>query len=109
MATVPVAAITRDGVAVTYATASGGGDKVKPGPDVFLLVRNGGGSSLTVTVTGVGQTGYGVANPNKTFTVAAGADRAIPMLSAYGNPDDGGLAAIGWSTTTSVTFAALRI
>jgi hypothetical protein len=109
MATVPVAAITRDGVAVTYATASGGGDKVKPGPDVFLLVKNGSGSSLTVTITGVGQTGYGVNNPNKTFTVAAGADKAIPLLAAYGNPDDGGLAAIGWSSATSVTFAALRI
>lgn len=109
MATVPVAAITRDGVAVTYATASGGGDKVKPGEDVFLLVKNGSGSSLTVTITGVGQTGYGVANPNKTFTVGAGADKAIPLLREYGNPDDGGLAAIGWSSATSVTFAALRI
>jgi hypothetical protein len=109
MATVSVAAITRDGVAVTYANASAGGDKVKPGEDVFLLVRNGSGSSLTVTITGVGQTSYGVTNPDKTFTVAAGADQAIPLLREYGNPDDGGLAAIGWSATTSVTFAALRI
>jgi hypothetical protein len=104
-----VAAITRDGVALTYATASGGGDKVKPGDRVFLLVRNGGASSLTVTISGVGQTGYGVDNPDKTFTVAAGADEAFPLLPAYGDPDDGGLAAIAWSATTSVTFAALRI
>lgn len=109
MATVPVAAITRDGVAVTYATASGGGDKVKPGSDVFLLVKNGSGSTVTVTISGVGQTGYGVDNPDKTFTVAAGADKAIPMLREYGDPNDGGLAAIGWSSATSVTFAALRI
>lgn len=109
MATVPVAAITRDGVAVTYATASGGGDKVKPGDGVFLLVKNGSGGSLTVTISGVGQTGYGVDLPDKTFTVAAGADRAIPMLAAYGDPEDGRLASIGWSSPTSITFAALRI
>lgn len=109
MATVSVAAITRDGVALTYATASGGGDKVKPGDRVFLLVKNGSGSELTVTISGAGQTGYGVDNPDKTVTVAAGADKAIPMLPAYGNPDDGNLAAIGWSSPTSVTFAALRI
>lgn len=109
MATVSAAGITRDGTAVTYATASGGGDKVKPGDGVFLLVKNGSGSSLTVTISGVGQTSYGVDNPDKTFTVAAGADKAIPLLTAYGDPDDSGLASIGWSTTTTVTFAALRI
>lgn len=109
MATVSVAAITRDGVALEYENASAGGDKVKPGDRAFLLVRNGSGSSLTVTITGAGETSYGVANPDKTVTVAAGADEAIPLLAAYGNPDDGGLAAIGWSATTTVTFVALRI
>ncbi|OLT24417.1 hypothetical protein BJF79_13830 [Actinomadura sp. CNU-125] len=109
MATVAVAAITRDGTAVTTSTASSGGDKVRAADRTFLLVENGGGSSLTVTIGGVGTTSYGVDNPDKTVSVAAGATSAIPLLAVYGDPDDSGLASITWSATTSVTFAALRI
>jgi len=109
MATVAVAAITRDGTAVTMSSASSGGDKVRAADRTFLLVTNGSGGELTVTISGAGQTSYGVDNPDKTFTVADDETQAIPLLAVYGDPDDAGLASIGWSSSSSVTFAALRI
>lgn len=109
MATVAVAAITRDGVVETPASASGGGDKVKAGTRTFVTVHNGSGGSVTLTVTVPGQTSYGVTQPVKTFAVAAGATRNIPILPEYGDPDDGGLASLSWSATTTVTFSAWRI
>lgn len=109
MATITPKAITTDGVAPTWNDASAGGDKVKPGENVFISVKNGGAAPLTVTITPPGETPYGVANPPKTFTVPAAGEMDIPILPAYGNPQDSGLASIGWDVTTSVTFAARRI
>jgi hypothetical protein len=109
MATRTAQAITVGGVTPTYNAATATtGDKVLAGPRTFIHLKNGSGGSITVTVTGAGQTSYLVDNPNKVYTVA-GTDAWIPMLPEYGDPDDGRLVTFVCSSVTSVTFAAGRI
>lgn len=109
MTTYSPVAITVDGVAATYSTAAAG-DKVSgAGPNTFITVKNGSGASITLTITPSGKTGYNVALPAKTFTVAASGEKDIPILAEYGNASDSGLVALSWSSTTTVTWAAKRI
>lgn len=101
--------ITVDGVSATY-NAAAAGDKVSaPGKGVFITVKNGSASSVTLTITPPGKTAYGVANPDKVFTIAASGEMDIPMLTEYGNPADSGNVALAWSATATVTWAAKRI
>ncbi|WP_416976719.1 hypothetical protein [Streptomyces sp. T028] len=110
MATLTTQTIVAAGLDPTYAAASGGGDKVTPGPTTFLHVINGGGSSVTVTVATPGNFYAAVANPDLTVTVGASGEQMIPIpQNPFGDPADSGLAAVTYSGVTSVTVAALRI
>ncbi|MGH3375984.1 MAG: hypothetical protein ACRDP6_14695 [Actinoallomurus sp.] len=110
MATIAVPkGITADGVSATYNAAAAGDKVTNPGKGVFLTVKNGAGTSMTLTITPPGKTGYGVANPAKVFTIPATSDMDIPMLPEYGDPADSGRVALTWSSTTTVTWAAKRI
>lgn len=109
MATLTTQTITADGLSPSYASAAGGGDKVRPGRGVFIHVRNGDASPMTVTLATPG-TVDGLAIADRAVTVAAGGSRMIPVpVAAYGDPADSGLASITYSAVTSVTVAALRI
>lgn len=66
------------GVALTLNAAAGGGDKVSPG--TVLIIRNGSGAPIVVTVVVPGNTEFGVAAPDYTFSVAAGGIAAIGPL-----------------------------
>ncbi|MGA4864102.1 hypothetical protein ACPB9J_15795 [Streptomyces lavendulocolor] len=110
MATLTTQTITAAGLDPTYAAASGGGDKVTPGPTTFLHVINGGGSPVTVTLAVPGNFYAAVANPDLEVTVAASGERMIPVPQApFANAADSGLASVSYSGVTSVTVAALRI
>ncbi|MGI5233842.1 hypothetical protein [Actinoallomurus sp. CA-142502] len=102
-------AITVDGVTPTYNTAASGDKVAAGGRGVFVTVKNGGAAPVTLTVNPPGKTQYGVANPAKTWSIAAAGEQDIPMLAAYGDPSDGGRIALGWSATASVTWAAKQI
>lgn len=102
-------AITTDGVAPDINNAASGDKVSSPGKGVFINVANGSGSPVTLTVNPPGKTPYGVANPAKTWTIAAGSQQDIPMLAEYGDPADGGRVALSWSSTTTVTWSAKRI
>lgn len=102
-------AITLDGVSATYYNAAAGDKVASPGKGVFITVKNGSGSSITLDVTPPGKTSYGVDNPTKTWTIAASGEQDIPMLAEYGDPADSGNVALTWSSTTTVTWAAKRI
>lgn len=109
MTTYAPVAITVDGVAATYNNAAAG-DKVSGAGDrVFVTVKNGAGSSMTLTLSPSGNTAYNVANPTKVITIAANGEKDIPILAAYANPSDSNLVAFTWSSTTTVTWAAKRI
>lgn len=108
MATYSAQAITADGLTATSRTAASG-DKLTPDTNVVLSVSNGSASEVDVTITAYGTTRYGGANANKVVTVAAGATTDIAVgFPEYVNPSDG-LIALGWESTTDVTFTYKRI
>lgn len=97
------------GTVPSFAAASSGGDTVTPSEGVFLVVKNDGGAPVTVTIAAPGTTSYGVANPDPTFSVAAGAERWIPLFdSAYVNDVDNTIG-ISYSGVTSVTVGAFSV
>lgn len=95
------------GVAVNFVAASGGGDKIPAKPNGVALVKNGGGSPITVTVAVPGNDAYGTARPDFTVSVAAGATEAIgPFTSDLEDPTDA-LVHLSYSGVSSVTVAAI--
>lgn len=97
------------GVTVTFASAAGGGDTLKPEENGVLLVRNGDATATTVTVVVPGSDKYGSARPDLTLSVAASATGAFgPFPKDLADPADG-LIDITYSKVTSLTVAAVRI
>lgn len=90
------------GTAPTFATPSAS-DTVQVGST--LIVKNGSGASITVTLTTPGTLPTGDAYPDKAYTVTAGAEAWIPVLSDYRN--SAGVAAVTFSAVTSVTAASI--
>jgi hypothetical protein len=107
MATLPTQVIGQTGAAITFSNANSGGDQCATGSDVLLLVKNGSGSSITVTLTTPGTVDGDLSIADRTLTVAAGATSGIPVTDRYRDPATG-LAAIGYSSATTVTVAVIR-
>lgn len=108
MATLTAAQAGIAGVDPGFVAASAGGDKVAPTTRGALLVRNGSGGSITVTIAWPGNSKYGVANPDPTIAVPAGEDRIIgPFGSDLADTD--GLVAITYSGVTSLEVAYITI
>jgi hypothetical protein len=109
MATVTTQTIPLTGAAVTYSSASGGGDRFTPGARTFLHVKNGSGSSINATLTVTATVdGLVAGNGSRVVAVPAGADRLIPVPATTYQASDG-LADVAWSATTTVTFAVLSV
>jgi hypothetical protein len=98
--TVPVIA----GTAPTYATPSSS-DTVQVGST--LIVRNGSGAGITVTMVTPGTLSTGDAFPDKAYTVAAAGEAWIPVLPDYRNT--AGVAAVTFSATASVTATSISL
>ncbi|WP_242892427.1 hypothetical protein [Actinomadura litoris] len=98
-----------DGTQHTFNAAASGDKVTASGAGVFLTVKNGSGSPVTLTIAPYGNTGYNVANPQKTFSIAATNEKDIPLLRDYADPTDGYKVALAWSSTTSVTWAVKRL
>ena len=92
-----------DGTAPTYA-APAASETVEIG--MILIVKNASASSITVTMVTPDLLPTGDAYPDKAYTVAAGAERWIPVLSDYRQA--GGTASVTFSATASVTVAAIN-
>jgi hypothetical protein len=110
MATLATQAISRAGLTPALTAAAGGGDKFTPTKDTVLMVVNGGGSPVTVTVVtpGVNQIGLNIDDP--AASVPAGGTKLIGPFPAefFANPV-GGLADVTYSGVTSLTVAALKV
>lgn len=96
------------GAVVAHAAASATGDKVAPGTNRFLHVRNGSAAAVTVTLDATGRVFNGQAVPDTTVSVPAGGDAFIPVTNEYRSGTDG-LAGVAYSAVTSVTVAALTV
>lgn len=115
MAAITVQTVNKSGVAANLVAASGGGDTfINDASELTLLmVRNGGGSSITVTIDVVPtnvSTSFGSLSVSDTaVAVAAGATAVIgPFRQALYN-NGSGLVSVTYSGVTSVTVAALKI
>lgn len=107
MALIAVQPLTTSGLAPTLAAASAGGDAAPIGTDYYLVVRNGGGASVTVTVVTPG-TIKGLAIADTALVIPAAGEGFIPMDSIYRNPATG-RADITYSAVTSVTVGVLSV
>lgn len=97
------------GTAPTYNAAAGGGDKVgRPGTNVVLHIKNGGGSAITATVVTPG-TIAGQAIGDVAVSVPAAGERFIGPLTRQYFANDDEQVDLTWSGTTSVTFAVLEL
>lgn len=107
MAEITPFTVTTAGGKPTF-NAAASGDTAKCGSGYTLIVKNASGSPVTVTIPVAGNTSYGVANPDPTWTVAATTgEEWIPLLDAYRDPSTG-MAAVNYSATTSVTRAVVK-
>jgi hypothetical protein len=107
MAALTTTVVGLPGAAITYTAATSGGDDCQTGAGTLLLVKNGDSASHTVTLATPG-TVNGLAIADRTITVAAGAEQAIPVTNDYRSPVTG-RAAITYDAVTSVTVAVVRV
>lgn len=113
MALLATQQITPSGTTPTYGAVSAS-DTFRPGPNVFLHVKNAGGSADTVVVddkNSVGPPGALQFNPDLSVSVpATTGDKLIGPLTADRYADaTTGLGTVTHSFTTSVTCALLAI
>jgi hypothetical protein len=97
------------GVTLPFVAANAGGDTLAPDDRTALLVKNGSGSSITVTFV-TPNTVSGLAIADVVLTVAAGATALSPTLTSalFGDPTSG-LVTINYSAVTTVTVQAVRV
>lgn len=109
MATLTKQTIAPTGIAPTFVAASAGGDKVTPGGDTIIHVKNGSGGSITVTVDSTRPCSFGF-DHDLVVAVPAGQERMVGPLPAdrYASPTDG-LVAVTYSGVTSLTVAAIAV
>ncbi|MFF4600556.1 hypothetical protein [Amycolatopsis sp. NPDC001319] len=109
MATVPIQQAKLGGVVLTTTAATAGPDKVKPGDRVLLVINNAGASAITATVVVPGNTAYGQPEPDVTSVSIGAAKIGVlgPFPAALAGTD--GLVAFTVSSTTSVTYSAVRV
>lgn len=93
------------GGAITLVAAAAGGDTADiSNGRTFMWVKNGGGSSITVTLATLGTIDGDLAVTDRTVTVANAAEKLIGPL----NPAVyGGVVAVTYSGVTTVTVAAV--
>jgi hypothetical protein len=110
MALLTVVDISRAGVVADGAAAAGGGDKFANTGKELLLVKNGSGAPITVTlVTASTSDPEGLAITDKTVVVGAGVTTAIgPFPQGIYNDADGNVN-FSYSGVTSLTVKALRL
>lgn len=99
------------GAIPTYSAVNSSDTFVNDGK-TSLHVKNNSGGSLTVTITSQVTSATdedlgAVTLSNLTFTVANGAERILPFLKPARFNDSTGAVTVGYSTTTSVTAAAV--
>lgn len=95
----------------TFQAADVAGDTLKAGDKTYLIVKNGGGGSINVTIPGYPTTSrYGSAIPGLVVAVPAGGERWIGPLfgKQFRNPATDNVE-VSYSGVGSVTVAAVNI
>lgn len=106
MTALSVQQIGAAGLAPSF-TAAAAGQTIKPDDHTSLRVNNASGGSINVTLTATGPCSQGFLH-DRVVAVAAGAIKDIAVGPAKQFADATGQAAITYSSTTTVTVAAVR-
>ena|SRR3990167_3538091 len=100
--------IVRTGLEQTYEAAYVDGNKFSNDGRMFLIVKNGAGAPITVTVQTPG-TVDGLAVAEQTITVTNAEERMIgPFPPGIYNQSDG-MVYVDYSSVTTITVALLRL
>jgi len=102
-----VQTIVKTGLADTYASANVDGNSFANDGATFLHVKNGGGSSITVTID-TPNTVDDLAISNRTVTVANGSEKMIGPFPP-GVYNHSGEVYVDYSAVTSVTVGAFKL
>lgn len=97
------------GVAVTAASAAGGGDVFPNNGKTLVEITNGGGSSITPTFAATGVLPSGAAISSVATAVAAGATRVFGPFPPNEFNNSSGQVAITYSSATSVTLRVISM
>jgi hypothetical protein len=112
MATLTTQNITRAGLNESFTAAAGGGDAMEVGSGMFLYIKNGGGSPITVTLTVPSGRTYepNVAITSPAISVTNAQNRMVGPIDAgtFADPTTG-LCTITYSGVTSVTVGAFKL
>lgn len=97
------------GLLGTYVTPDAAGISFRSSGKQFVHIKNGSGSSITVTET-IGRTVQGQAVTAPTSTIAAGAEKFYgPYPDDYEQQDGSDNVYLGLSSVTTVTVACLTL
>lgn len=107
MAVIAPQQVDVDGLNPTM-TAAAASQEFAPGDRIMLYISNASGGSITATITTPG-TVQGQAIGDVPIVVPAGERRIAGPFAFADFAAADGLADIGWSATTSVTFAVLKL
>lgn len=109
MATLTTQPVQPTGLNPTFVAAAGGGDKLIPSDGLFLVVKNGGGAPITVTVDSITPCSQG-SDHNLVVSVTNAQERWIGPLdpARFTSPVDG-LIAVTYSGVTTVTVGAFVV
>jgi hypothetical protein len=92
-----------DGTPPTPATAATSMN-AEVGAGKKLIYHNGSGGSVTLTIAVPGTLPQGIANPDKTYTIANNGDLWAPLYDFYADPSDGFAKITVTSATTSTAM-----
>ena len=109
MATLATQVIAQAGLAPTYASCAGGGDKFTPGDNVFLHVKNTNGSTRTVTVESKVLSNYGTDVNVAVVVAATTGDVMIGPLPSQRFAGSDGLGDLSYDAVTGLTIAVVRL
>lgn len=113
MATLSVTNLSSSGLAQTLAAAGGSGDQFTNDGQTFLVVSNGSGSSIDMTIAAqtTSATKQGMEDitySNKVVALADGATKMIGPFATGTYNDANGRVQVTYSSAISVTVAAFR-
>ena len=106
MATLTAIVPTYAGVNLGPVAAAAGGDKFVNTGNELLYIKNGGGSSINLTLDAQAVSGLPITDP--VIAVAAGAEKILGPFDPRYFTDSSGFLNLSYSAVTSVTVAVIQ-
>ncbi len=109
MATLTVQTIVVTGLTESLVAAAGGGDEFVNADDVFIIITNGSGGSITLTIETPAIIEGDLAIAERTISIGAGATKLIGPFDKGVYNDSAGKVQLTYSGVTSLTVGVFQI